>query len=217
MMIIGISGYVGSGKTTTSDWFIGNHGFKRLSFADPIRNMIMALGIPEATLRDPELKEQPHKLLLGRSPRYAMEKLGKEWGRELMHPQFWIGQFAAKADTMKFVICDDVRYPNEVEAIHALGGKVYKLIVPGQEARVASDYAVQTVFPDEALTNDPGAGVTQKKLYEYIYSRTFRPDDRLEPPGMKLDRYAGIPLSVRAELMAAQGYPGGEEHGRGPA
>lgn len=174
MLVIGISGFIGSGKTTVSDWFLGNHGFKRLSFADPIRDMLVALGIPESTLRDPKLKEEPHPLLLGRSPRYAMETLGTNWARQMMHPQFWVGHFAHRARKANFVIVDDVRFPNEVEAIHELGGKVYKLIVPGREPKVPTDYYVRSVLPDYVLNNDfESGGVTTKMLYEFIYKMSF--------------------------------------------
>ena len=206
MVIIGISGFVGSGKTTVSDWFLQNHGFKRASFADPIRAMVMALGIPEETLRDPVKKEQPHDLLMGRSPRFAMETLGGLWGRETMHPQFWVGHFGLKALKMKFVIVDDVRYPNEVEAIHELGGKVFKLIVPGREPRVASDHAVETVVPDFALDNDfERGGVTTKALYGFIYDVAFQvPPDRARPaPGRPLEAWTGCTPQAKAEAIAA--------------
>lgn len=172
-IFIGLSGYVGSGKTSVSEWFIQNHGFKRASFADPIRKMLMGLGLTEKELRDPVLKEQPHKLLLGHAPRYAMETLGTKWGREKMHPQFWIAQFALQTANMPFVICDDVRFQNEVEAITELGGKVYRFTVPGREPRVGTDFHVQKLTGITDLLND-FEKTTTKMLYEHIYKECFR-------------------------------------------
>lgn len=210
MLILGLSGFIGSGKTTTSDWFIQNHSFRRLSFADPIRDMIIALGVPEEVLRDPVAKEQPHPLLLGRSPRFAMEELGTTWGRNIMHPQFWVGHFALRARKAKFVIVDDVRYPNEVEAIHELGGMVFKLIVPGQEPKVRTDFAVQTIVPDEALDNDMANGVTQKMLYGYIYDRLFQvPAERARArPGKLLGRLEGCDAPTVAAARATPALQG---------
>lgn len=200
-LVIGISGFVGSGKTSVAEWFIGNHGFKRFSFADPIREMMMVLGVDEATLRDPKKKEEPHNALMGRTPREAMETLGTAWGREIIHPQLWIGQFALRTRKARMVIVDDVRFPNEVQAIREIGGKVFKLIVPGKEPRVKTDFAVQRVVPDYALDNNfVEGGVTTKALYEFIYAVTFGQGP--EPPGMKLDVWTGIPLKIRAEIMA---------------
>ncbi len=167
-IVIGIAGYVGTGKTTVSNWFLQNHGFKRVSFADPIRAMIMALGVPEETLRDPVKKEQPHDLLLGRSPRYAMETLGTDWGRDKMHPHFWVGQLAVQTRRLPFVIIDDVRFQNEVAAIHEMGGKVWRLNTPGIEPRVPTDFRVQALTDVIDLVNDHNANTT-KDIYEAIY------------------------------------------------
>lgn len=210
MLVIGLTGFVGSGKTTVSNWFTQNHSFRRLSFAEPLRKMIMSLGVPEEVLRDPILKEQPHPALLGRSPRFAMETLGTGWGRQTMHPHFWVGHFALAARSGKFIICDDVRYQNEVEAIRELGGRVYKLIVPGQEPRVDTDFAVQSVLPDEALDNDWRTGhVTQRALYEYIYAQTFQVEG-VPPPGRILEPTEGhdpdalMKLALRKEAAAGR-------------
>lgn len=173
-IVIGLSGYVGSGKTSVSDWFIQNHSFHRVSFADPIRKMFMALGLTEKELRDPVLKETPNKKLLGRTPRYAMETLGTKWAREMMHPHFWIAQFALQTANMPFIICDDVRFQNEVEAMTELGGKVYRLIVPGREPRVPTDFEVQKLTGVIDLDNDfERGGVTTKALYQRIYGEVF--------------------------------------------
>lgn len=173
-IFIGLSGYVSSGKTSVSDWFVTNHGFKRFSFADPIRKMMMALGLKEEELRDPVLKEKPHRLLLGRTPRYAMETLGTNWGRDLMHPQFWVGHFAFQTGNHPFVICDDVRFQNEVETFSELGGKVWRLNVPGREPRVPTDFKVKELQGCIDLDNNFITGnTTTKSLYQRIYNEAF--------------------------------------------
>lgn len=171
-IVIGISGFGGNGKTSVSDLLIQNHGFRRVSFADKIRAMIMALGVPEEVLRDPVKKHEPHVALCGRSPVHAMETLGTKWGRDLMHPQFWMFQFLRDGKDKPFLICDDVRFQNELDLIKEMGGITYRLIVPGKEPVRNTDFEVQKLEGTVDIVNV--IGVTRlKQIYEFIYARSF--------------------------------------------
>lgn len=171
-IIIGFSGYVGSGKTSLAEYYIQNHGFKRLSFADKIREIMVVLGVPMEVLRDPELKERPHPALCGRSPREAMETIGTKWGREMMHDQFWVQQFLLASNGKSLIVVDDVRFQNEVDTIKAMGGHTYRLRVPGRQPRVGTDFAVDKLEGVEDLTNDIGTTLL-KHLYQFTYGRSF--------------------------------------------
>jgi dephospho-CoA kinase len=43
-MIIGLSGYAQSGKDTVAELLCLNYGYKRVSFADPMREALMRLN-----------------------------------------------------------------------------------------------------------------------------------------------------------------------------
>jgi dephospho-CoA kinase len=43
-MIIGLSGYARSGKDTVAELLCLNYGFRRISFADPMREAILILN-----------------------------------------------------------------------------------------------------------------------------------------------------------------------------
>ena len=133
MKLIGFTGYAGSGKTTAAKHLVEKHGFVRIRFAGPLKDMMRALGLGEREV-DGDLKEQPCKLLSGRTPRYAMQTLGTEWGRDLMHPDFWrniaVEQICAVLDQGGRVAIDDVRFPNEVETIKGLGGDIIEIFRP---------------------------------------------------------------------------------------
>lgn len=179
-LIIGIAGFVGNGKTTVSQPFVQNHGFRKFSFADPIRDLMMTLGVPREVLLDPVLKEKPHAALCGASPRQAMESIGK-WGRDL-NVDFWVRKQAEKVIRCDLAIFDDVRHQNEVDMINSLGGQVYRLVVPGKEPRVPTDFRVAELKAGE-LVNGKVDGVMDienvigetnlKDIYEYIYKRSF--------------------------------------------
>ena len=128
-MIVGLSGLIGSGKTTAAKHLIEHHGFVRLRFAGPLKAMMAALGLTEAET-DGDLKHEPCDLLCGKTPRYAMQTIGTEWGRELIGPDLWIRAWLASVDELppnSRIVADDVRFPNEAEAIFGLGGKLIRI------------------------------------------------------------------------------------------
>lgn len=175
-LIIGIAGYVGSGKTTLSHYFTQGHGFTCISFADKIKEIMVVLGVPMEVLRDPILKEQPHPALCGASPRQFMEGIGKV-ARDLTNGNLWLQQFVMAGQSKALIICDDVRHQNEADLIKENGGFVFRLRVPGQQPRVPTDFKVDELTGVEDLINDIGVTL-QKHLYQFIYAKAFQQIDR---------------------------------------
>ncbi len=122
-MLIGLSGAARSGKGTVEAKLI-QMGFKADSFAAPIRAFICELlGITLDELE--KIKERPHPLLGGATPRFAMQPLGTQWGREMLHDLIWVKLCMARAARSdSSVVLSDVRMPNEAEAVREAGGVV---------------------------------------------------------------------------------------------
>jgi hypothetical protein len=60
MFVLALSGWKGSGKDMVGDYLIGNHGFTRVSFADPLKEMVAdEYNIPLSYMYDPAYKEIP--------------------------------------------------------------------------------------------------------------------------------------------------------------
>ncbi|MHC2291850.1 hypothetical protein [Bradyrhizobium barranii] len=79
MIVIGLKGLIGSGKTTVARHLIENHGFVRGRFAGALKDMLRAYlryrRCDEATIErmiDGDLKEQP-------SPGWAASRPGTPW------------------------------------------------------------------------------------------------------------------------------------------
>jgi len=122
--LIAITGKKGCGKSTASKHLELSHGFKRISFADPLKCMLLSLGLSSEELWG-EAKEVPSELLGGQTPRHAMQTLGTEWGRNLVHKDIWILAWkiqVAKCSTP--VVVDDLRFLNEAKIVKELGGKI---------------------------------------------------------------------------------------------
>lgn len=138
-MIIGLVGAKHSGKSTVfADYLVTNYKFNVIAHSDPIKNMLRALGLTEEQING-SLKEEPCDLLCGNTPRYAMQTLGSEWGRRLIHPDLWVHLWGLESGNHNNVVADGVRFANEVYKIKELGGITIKIRRPTVEGRSNHD------------------------------------------------------------------------------
>ena len=136
-MLIGFSGKKGSGKSFFADYLVNNKLFIKLSFASPLKEITKILfNLSDEDVKDPIKKELiNHKF--NASPRELMQWLGTDIMREEFNKKFnysgsiWIDNVKDKVKTLldnnKDVVIDDVRFQNEVDMIHSLGGIVINL------------------------------------------------------------------------------------------
>jgi hypothetical protein len=142
--LIGLySSVMGSGKTEMTNVLVNQHGYAPVKFAGTLKDMLRflltgALGISlEETFRytDGDLKETPIPFFGMKSCRWMMQTLGTDWGRNLISPTIWIDVWKARvARLLKDgwrVVVDDMRFPNEHDAVRALGGVTVMVSRPG--------------------------------------------------------------------------------------
>lgn len=137
--IVGITGRKFNGKDTLGNYLVNNFSYKKLSYADPIKDISRILfGFNDEQLYG-NLKETIDDNW-NTTPRNIMQFLGTEIFRKQMHQvipdigeDFWIKCLEVKMTNIlkenpnqKFVICD-VRFPNELESIKKLGGIVIRV------------------------------------------------------------------------------------------
>lgn len=185
--VVGITGLAGSGKTLASNWIVRNHNNAiRMSFARPLKMMIRKLledALPKTSpitpgeyMEDPVHKNAPIPYVGNYSARRLMQTLGTEWGREALHPDFWVLIAAGKLERLMAspfksgkptplnAVFDDVRFENEVDMIRAYGGFVMRIERPGA-APVETHASEHLAFePDVVLVNDG----TPEDLYEKL-------------------------------------------------
>lgn len=157
--IIAFKGKGGSGKSTAAAYLI-DKGYGKTSFAEPLRRMLRALGVTDDELVG-SLKESPCTALSGRSPRVALQLLGTEWGRAL-DSDFWTNIWRARAKSVLArgigVVVDDCRFPNEAEAVRAMGGYVIEIIntsaPPAPVGLAGHASETQDFDPDITVIND---------------------------------------------------------------
>lgn len=125
-MIIGFAGRKGVGKTTAANYLRRIHGFTVLSFSSKLK-CLSGILIPTFTnkhLSGPE-KETPLDFISGHTAREFMERFGefmRFWDKD-----YWISGIKSESWDNQNIAIDDVRYPNEVDFIRGLGGKLVKI------------------------------------------------------------------------------------------
>lgn len=129
--LIAFTGLAGAGKSTAAQHLVAR-GFTRIRFAGPLKAMMAALGLTHEQIDGTE-KETPCALLGGKTPRYAMQTIGTEWGRDLIANDLWIRAFNLALEKVPAgvpVVVDDCRFPNEAAAISANGGVIVRIERP---------------------------------------------------------------------------------------
>lgn len=156
-MIIGICGLAHSGKSTVAGTLTGSFGYSRLAFADPLKQALMLMGFD----RDQVYGDRKTEVIagLGVTPRHVMQRFGTDFGRQMVSESIWVDLWTKQAQGMDAagvnIVADDVRFPNEVAAIKALGGQVWKIVRPGT-ARM--DHASENDdLPHDALILNDGS------------------------------------------------------------
>lgn len=123
--LIAFAGPMYSGKTTAAK-VLEREGFQRIRFAGPLKAMCLAFGLSRDQV-DGGLKEVPADMICGKTPRFFMQRLGTEFGRELIGDDLWLRAFRHRVDTLPRdvpVVVDDARFPNEFAIIREMGGIV---------------------------------------------------------------------------------------------
>ncbi len=183
-MILGIAGAAGAGKDTIADILVRDHRFTKVALADHLKRIAMdvfdfsteQLWGPSYMRNAPDLRYVrvpshespifvsnpdgtvetgvgfvPNEYL---TPRFALQKLGTEWGRAC-YENVWIDLAICAAETLQVnslarydrakgltfgfnptsipqhVVIPDVRFQNEIDAIKKAGGYVVRVTRSG--------------------------------------------------------------------------------------
>ena len=131
--IIAFTGQKGSGKDTAAKLIDGAVNYK---FADPLKNMLRTLlqtqGCPVDQIEryiEGDLKEEPCIWLNGRTMRHAMQTLGTEWGREMIHEDLWTECMDRRLSVTKDknIVITDLRFQNEADIVGLYWGQVVRI------------------------------------------------------------------------------------------
>jgi hypothetical protein len=126
--IIAFTGRLQHGKTACAQ-VLEAHGYKRLRFAEPMKDMLVAMGL---TRQQVEVdKEIPLAVLGGKTPRQALQTIGTQWGRDMIDVNLWAHatstRIRAQLNEGKSVVIDDCRFENEAIMLKAMGAVIVRV------------------------------------------------------------------------------------------
>jgi hypothetical protein len=138
--IIGICGFIGCGKGTVGDILIRSHNFKKISFAETLKDGVAAVygwdrklleGNTEASRSWRETPDEFWTKELGReiTPRYVLQLFGTDCMRRGFDEQIWVLTVKRKIlenPNDNFVV-PDARFYNERDMLKELGGQVWRV------------------------------------------------------------------------------------------
>jgi hypothetical protein len=174
MKLIGVAGFARSGKDTIAHYLVKNHGFTKLAFADPMREMLYATNpIVEVSshlvhtsaeherywdivdtqtifirVRDvvDKLGWEGYKLHFPEI-RELLQRLGTEGGRKVLGDTIWTDALMNKARAIGGnIVVSDVRFEDECETIRMNAGKVIRVTRPGISS--VNDHITDKRLPD---------------------------------------------------------------------
>jgi len=136
-MIIGVCGFIGSGKDTIADYLVNFHEFRRESFASTLKDAVASVFGWDRTMLEGrtkearEWREQVDPWWAARldmptlTPRWVLQYWGTEVCRKAFHDDIWIASLENKLRNSKdHVVISDCRFPNEISSIKNAGGQI---------------------------------------------------------------------------------------------
>jgi 5' nucleotidase, deoxy (Pyrimidine), cytosolic type C protein (NT5C) len=155
--VIALSGYAESGKDTVAAILVADYGFERRGFADRLKGCLYALN--PLTGNGKRVQHVVDYAGWDNAKKYGeirelLQRLGTEAGRRVLGDDVWVR--AALMDPPAKLVLSDCRFPNEAEAIKALGGQVWRIERPGYNPinSHVSEVALDGYPFDQVINND---------------------------------------------------------------
>jgi len=137
-MIIGLVGFISSGKGTCADYLVREHGFVKESFANSVKDSVSIIFGWDRQLLEGDTdysrgwRERADPWWSNRfgyefSPRSALQLMGTEAGRDVFDKNIWVYSMFRRMDHSKNYVIADVRFPNEIQKIKEDGGMIIRV------------------------------------------------------------------------------------------
>lgn len=135
--LIAFIGRKGSGKDTAARILVDNL-WENVKFAGGLKAMLAGylayVGVDKKNIHhmlEGQFKEVPTWHFCAKTPRFAMQTLGTEWGRDIIGKDLWKDSCILRCQQFEDVVVTDARFQNEIEALQGIGGKIVRVTRAG--------------------------------------------------------------------------------------
>lgn len=169
--IIGLSGFIGSGKGAVAKHLVEEYGYVHINFSDALKDVVsIVFNWPRDLLEGdtPESREWretrdvywSNRLDREITPRIVLQLVGTESFRNIIHPEIWVANVEKKIldNPWNDVVISDVRFVNEVDMIKSNNGHVFRV-----ERGVLPDWYFTAKSDHKNKTN------TMSELYPHVH------------------------------------------------
>lgn len=183
-MLVGMLGYIGSGKGTVSDYLVNHRGFTKDSFAASLKDATAEIfGWPRPLLEgDTDCSRAWREKtddwwakelnIPDFNPRLALQLLGTEAIRNNFNEDIWLltvkNRIQRRPD--RNVVIADVRFPNEISLIKELGGVLVE--VKRGEDPVWAAVAAKANAGDDLAAEEMHESFPEVHLSEWAWAGT---------------------------------------------
>lgn len=183
-MIIGITGKIGSGKSTIAEHLRDSYGYTEYSFASPLKQIGEIFGFSITELYGSQEQKLETNKIWGVSAREFLQKVGTELFRETLPkvlPDLKIKR-GVWSDIFRNVyqkkpdlyVVSDVRFLDEYQTIKDLGGIVIRITrrhtinKGGKEHVHRSEMELDYIVPDFTIENNGNIEELKEKMDDIL-------------------------------------------------
>lgn len=164
-----------SGKSTTAKYLKYFYRAEIVPLASPVKGLgiefLMNFGYSREEAEDLCFNRKEFIIpQINKSVRYILQTIGTEWGRNCIKQSLWVDIMLEKIKLKNRAVIDDVRFPNEADAIKSVGGLMWKVIRPSLslcEAH-ASEGALDSYEFDCVIFNDGSINELYRQIDQLI-------------------------------------------------
>ena len=133
MTIIGLMGFIGSGKGTVGEILVNDYGFQKIAFADALKDAVSEIFqwprdmLEGNTIESREWREKIDSWWSQRfgyevTPRLILQQMGTDSLRSNISDNLWISALERRLKRDTNYVITDVRFENEIQFINKING-----------------------------------------------------------------------------------------------